>query len=101
MLIPVLALALASPSALTPVSLRCEYLTDPIGGPVAAKLSEKAGRRVDEDLLDPAQCWYLYGQAPPAPTGHSGYWADQRVWEVVNCVAATPSQASLEMAARD
>ena len=77
------------------------YLTDPIGGPVAAKLSEKAGRRVDEDLLDPAQCWYLYGQAPPAPTGHSGYWADQRVWEVVNCVAATPSQASLEMAARD
>ena len=64
------------------------YLTDPIGGPVAAKLSEKAGKRVDEDLLDPAHCWYLYGQAPPAPTGHSGYWADQRVWDVVNCVAA-------------
>ena len=30
----------------------------------------------------------LYGQAPPAPQGHSGYWADPRVWAQVNCLAA-------------
>jgi hypothetical protein len=62
------------------------YPTDPIGGPVAGDLPW--GSRVDRYLLDPAQCWYLYGQAPPAPTGHSGYWADSRVWDVVNSVAA-------------
>ena len=65
------------------------YPTDPIGGPVAADLSRADGSRVDQDLLDPAQCWYVYGQPAPAPQGHSGYWADPRVWAVVNRMAAT------------
>jgi len=60
------------------------YPTDPIGGPVAADCSG-----VDRDLLDPAQCWYVYGQPTPAPQGHSGYWADPRVWAMVNRMAAT------------
>ena len=30
----------------------------------------------------------LAGQPPPASTGHSGYWADRRVWDVINRVAA-------------
>jgi hypothetical protein len=64
------------------------YPTDPIGGPVAVDLSRANGSRVDQDLLDPAQCWYVYGQPPPAPQGHSGYWADPRVWAVADRTAA-------------
>ena len=30
----------------------------------------------------------MYGQPPPASTGHSGYWADRRVWDMINGVAA-------------
>jgi hypothetical protein len=64
-------------------------LTDrPIGGPVAVDLSRADGQRVDQDLLDPAHCWYVYGQPEPAPQGHSGYWADPRVWTEVNRMAA-------------
>jgi hypothetical protein len=65
------------------------YPTDPIGGPVAADLSQADGSRVDQDLLDPAQCWYVYGQPAPAPQGHCGYWADPRVWAAVDRMAAT------------
>jgi len=65
------------------------YPTDPIGGPVALDLSQADGKRVDQDLLDPAQCWYVYGQPEPAPQGHSGYWADPRVWAMVDRMAAT------------
>jgi hypothetical protein len=64
------------------------YPTDPIGGPVAADLSRSDGERVDQALLDPAQCWYVYGQPEPAPKGHSGYWADPRVWATVNRMSA-------------
>jgi hypothetical protein len=65
------------------------YPTDPIGGPVSVDLSRADGQRVDQDLLDPAQCWYVYGQPKPAPQGHSGYWADPRVWAMVDRMAAT------------
>lgn len=64
------------------------YPTDPIGGPVAGRLPAARGAEVDQRLLDPAECWYLYGQAPPASQGHSGYWADPRVWDEVNRLAA-------------
>ena len=64
------------------------YPTDPIGGSVAADLSPASGDRVDTEFLDPAECYYVYGQAPPASQGHSGYWADPRVWSVINGVAA-------------
>jgi hypothetical protein len=43
---------------------------------------------VDKEFLDPADCYYVYGQAPPAPQKHSGYWADPRVWCRINRVAA-------------
>ena len=61
------------------------YPTDPIGGSVAPDLSGLD--QVDEKLLDPKDCYYVYGQAPPASQGHSGYWADPRVWDVINRVA--------------
>jgi hypothetical protein len=64
------------------------YLTDPIGGPVAADLPEACRDRVDTEFLDPATSYYVYGQPPPAPQRHSGYWADPRVWTVINDVAA-------------
>jgi hypothetical protein len=57
------------------------YPTDPIGGPTV-------GEPTDIGLLDPAECYYVYGQAAPSAQGHSGYWADPRVWSVINCVAA-------------
>jgi len=60
------------------------YPTDPIGGPVTGGLPD-----VDEELLDPADCYYVYGQAPPAAQGHSGYWADRRVWDEINELAAS------------
>jgi hypothetical protein len=64
------------------------YPTDPIGGPVAGDLPAADGRPVDTGLLDPAACWYVYGQPPLTPQGHSGYWADPRVWTLINRVAA-------------
>ena len=64
------------------------YPTDPIGGPVASHLPEPCRDRVDIQLLDPADCYYVYGQAPPASQGHSGYWADRRVWDVIDDMAA-------------
>jgi hypothetical protein len=64
------------------------YPTDPIGGSVAPDLTAGGGDPVDVEFLDPAECWYLYGQPPPPSQGHSGYWADPRVWDVINQVAA-------------
>jgi hypothetical protein len=64
------------------------YPTDPIGGSVAPELSAVGGDPVDTEFADPADCYYVYGQPPPASTGHSGYWADRRVWDVINGVAA-------------
>ena len=64
------------------------YPTDPIGGSVAPDLAPAAGDPVDEEFLDPAECYYVYGQAPPSSQGHSGYWADPRVWSQINHVAA-------------
>ena len=43
---------------------------------------------MDTGFLDPAECYYLYGQPPPSPQKHSGYWADPRVWSLINRVAA-------------
>ena len=63
------------------------YPTDPIGGSVAPDL--RAGDDpVDQEFLDPAECYYVYGQAAPSPQKHSGYWADPRVWNMINSVAA-------------
>ena len=64
------------------------YPTDPIGGPVASHVPERCRDRVDTRFPDPADCYYVYGQAPPASGGHSGYWDDPRVWTVINDVAA-------------
>jgi hypothetical protein len=64
------------------------YPTDPIGGPVASNVPEECRDRVDSQLPDPAECYYVYGQSPPASGGHCGYWADPRVWTVINDVAA-------------
>ena len=64
------------------------YPTDPIGGSVAPDLAPAEGDPVDEEFLDPAECYYVYGQAPPSPQKHSGYWADPRVWSLINSVAA-------------
>ena len=44
---------------------------------------------MDIELLDPADCYYVYGQAPPASKGHPGYWADSRVWKRINALAAS------------
>ena len=64
------------------------YPTDPIGGPVAEDISRAAGNLVDHGLLDPAECYFIYGQEPPSSQGHSGYWADPRVWDAINQIAA-------------
>ena len=64
------------------------YPTDPIGGSVGPDLSAADGDPVDAEFLDPAECYYVYGQPPPSSQGHSGYWADARVWSVINHVAA-------------
>jgi hypothetical protein len=65
------------------------YPTDPIGGPVTGGLPGTVQKRVDKEFLDPADCYYVYGQAPPAAQGHSGYWADRRVWDLINELAAS------------
>jgi hypothetical protein len=64
------------------------YPTDPIGGSVAPDLSAADCDPVDVEFLDPADCYYVYGQPAPSPQGHSGYWADPRVWDIINQVAA-------------
>ena len=43
---------------------------------------------MDTEFLDPAECYYVYGQPPPSSQGHSGYWTDPRVWTVINRAAA-------------
>jgi hypothetical protein len=65
------------------------YPTDPIGGPVTNGLPETVQTQVDHEFLDPADCYYIYGQPPPASKGHSGYWADPRVWKRINALAAS------------
>jgi hypothetical protein len=60
------------------------YPTDPIGGPVGIEA-------VDQEIRDPADCYYVYGQNPPSAKGHSGYWSDRRVWAVINRNAALPT----------
>ena len=64
------------------------YPTDPIGGPAVPDLPAACRDQVDTELPDPAASYYLYGQPPPAAKGHSGYWADPRVWSQINGVAA-------------
>ena len=66
------------------------YPTDPIGGPVTDGLPKTVQAQVDHEFLDPADCYYIYGQTPPASKGHSGYWADPRVWTRINALAARP-----------
>jgi len=65
------------------------YPTDPIGGAVTGDLAPGVGGLVDHGLLDPARCYYVYGQEPPSAQGHFGYWADPRVWDTINQVAAS------------
>jgi hypothetical protein len=60
------------------------YDTDFIGGPVRT-----AGSSLDTRLEDPPTFWYIYGQDPPAPGRHSGYWNDPRVWAWVDQCAQT------------
>ena len=43
---------------------------------------------VDETLSDLPTAWYIYGQMPPVRGRHSGYWADSRVWDLVDRWAA-------------
>jgi hypothetical protein len=73
------------------------YPTDPIGGRIfddsdggsqheegLPRADTKPGSsHVDRELIDPAQCWYNYGQPVPRPGRHSGYWTDARVWKQI------------------
>ena len=68
--------SLAAPASLAKWR-NINYPTDPIGGKVGIP-------DVDVPLCDPSACWYVYGQNPPSPQGHSGYWADPRVWKAIN-----------------
>jgi hypothetical protein len=61
------------------------YATDPIGGPI---FPDDPSAGVDELLTDPPTAWYVYGQEPPLLGRHSGYWADPRVWDLVDRYAA-------------
>jgi hypothetical protein len=65
------------------------YPTDPIGYAPVAGLLPDAHRDIDEELLDPATCGYVYGNAAQGPTGHSGYWRDARVWAGIDRAAAS------------
>lgn len=67
------------------------YPTDPIAGPVMLGPGSRGSGLVNEELPDPAECWYIYGQPLPAAQGHSGYWADPRVWDQINCLASSLS----------
>jgi len=64
------------------------YPTDPIAGPVTLGSGSPDTRLVNERLSDPAESWYIYGQPLPKVQGHSGYWADPRVWDEINCIAS-------------
>jgi hypothetical protein len=57
------------------------YPTDPI----AAKVGIDS---VDVPLPDPPESIFVYGQPPPHPGGHSGYWADPAVWAAIDGMAA-------------
>lgn len=63
------------------------YPTDPIGGPITGDTAPGACP-CDERLLDPEFAWHVYGNDPPAPGGHSGYWTDPRVWAAIDDIAA-------------
>jgi hypothetical protein len=70
------------------------YATDPIGARVGID-------GVDVPLPDPAESYFVYGEPPPSPGAHSGYWADQRVWTAIDgmaadfyTVTATPNKAT-------
>ena len=63
------------------------YRTDLLGGPVAEGLRSSV-EPVNWDLPDPAHSWYIYGEDPPTPRGHSGYWDDPRVLTLINKAAA-------------
>ena len=69
------------------------YPTDPIAGPVTLGPGPGDADLVNADLVnkelsDPAECSYIYGQPLPEAQGHSGYWADPRVWEEIDCLAS-------------
>lgn len=68
------------------------YPTDPVGGRAISdfvgKTAAGTGSLIDERLLDPPECGYVYGTAAPGPKGHSGYWSDKRVWDGINEEAA-------------
>ncbi|MDG4829138.1 hypothetical protein O7627_07440 [Solwaraspora sp. WMMD1047] len=66
------------------------YQTDYIGGPV---LGGEPTSEVDVELPDPATCWHIFGQAKPAPTRHSGYWADPAMWRQVDRLAEAAAGA--------
>jgi hypothetical protein len=59
------------------------YPTDPIGSDVDRGEPAKP----EERLADPESAWHIYGDPPPAPGGHSGYWSDPRVWSTVDKIA--------------
>ena len=70
------------------------YPTDPIAGPVTLGTGSGDADLINADLVnkelpDPAECSYIYGQPLPEAQGHSGYWADPRVWDEINCLAST------------
>jgi len=68
------------------------YPTDPIAGPVTPGPGSRDASLVNRELPDPAECWYIYGQPLPKAQGHSGYWADPRVWDEINCLASGLSE---------
>jgi len=61
------------------------YPTDPIAARVGLE-------SVDVPLPDPAESYFVYGEPPPSAGGHSGYWADERVWTAINGMAADFAQ---------
>lgn len=61
------------------------YPTDPIAARVGLD-------SVDVPLPDPADSYFVYGEPPPSAGGHSGYWADRRVWTAINGMAADFTQ---------
>ncbi len=56
---------------------------------------------MDTGLHDPPESWHLYGEDPPSPMGHSGYWTDPRVWSLVNHVAASEARPTIPTVASD
>ena len=65
------------------------YPTDPIGGSVAPDLSAAGRRPGGRGVPRPGGVLLrLRAAAAGGSQGHSGYWADPRVWDVINRVAA-------------